>query len=249
MNLYVVNLDRAPERLADTKRLFDEAGLSFVRIPGVDGAALPPAERRRTCPPVRFYLANGYRALPGEIGCVLSHLAAWKAAFAGGEALAAVFEDDVSFDAGGLRAALASAERDNDPAVPTVWLLQSRVPPPPPDLGGRAWFDILETDDAGNVFWTSSYVLNAAAARRLAEILTPMCNVADAWSAFARCGVRVLAMARPCCGQRETVSTIERKEGFLWRQAWFRRFHWTKWRFAIRVDLFLKRLEGKRFPS
>ncbi|MBR1836942.1 MAG: glycosyltransferase family 25 protein [Kiritimatiellae bacterium] len=246
MKLYVVNLDRAPERLAETQRLFGGAGLAFERVAAVDGEALSRAGRRAACNPVRFYLANGYRPRPGEIGCVLSHLKAWKAAFAGGGGTAAVFEDDVSFDPQALREALASAERWNDPAVPTVWLLQSRVPPPPPGADGGTWFDILETRDAGNVFWTSSYALNAAAAKRLAALLAPMCNVADAWSAFARCGVRVLAMARPCCGQRETASTIKRKAGFLWRQPWFRRFHWARWRAALRLDLLLKKLEGKR---
>ena len=82
MKLFVINLDRAPERLADTAKLFADAGLAFERVPAVDARAMSDAERRRTAPPVRFYLANARRVRPGEIACTLSHRKAWDAAFA-----------------------------------------------------------------------------------------------------------------------------------------------------------------------
>ena len=247
MKCYLVNLDRAPDRLEASSRLFREAGIPFERIRAVDGSQLTPAERRAACPPFRFYLGNAHRVLPGEIGCALSHLQCWKTAFAGGEPLAAVFEDDVEFKGPALLDALEAIERGNDPAIPTVWLLHKGVPRPK-ELGGRPWFDILETDDIGHVFCTPAYALNAAAARRLAKLLTPLANVADAWSMYARSGVRVLALATPCAAQRKVSSTIEYRPNFWWRQAWFRRLHWFRWRMAFRLDLFLKRLEGKRPP-
>lgn len=247
MKSYLINLDRGSDRLAVSAKLFADAGLAFERVPAVDGKALSRARRSEVCPPVRFYLANAHRALPGEIGCVLSHLAAWRTAFAGYVPAAAFFEDDISFDAEGLRRALASIERDDDPAVPTVWLLHAGLPRPA-DEDGRAWYDIRETADVGHAFWASSYALNAAAARRLAAILTPMANVADAWSTFARCGVRVLALFHPCAGQRRNdASSISKRPSFLWRQSWYRRLHWFRWRIAFRLDLLLKRFEGKRY--
>lgn len=247
MKCYLVNLDRAPDRLEVSRRVFAEAGLPFERVAAVDGAKLSPAERRAACPPFRFYLANAHRVLPGEIGCVLSHRKCWRMIQDSGEPLAAVFEDDVAFGGAPVRETLEAIAAADDPSVPTVWLLHRGIPPPS-GLAGRPWFDILETDDVGHVFCTPAYVANAAAARRLEELLTPMANVADAWSMYARSGVRILAPAEPCAFQRRVSSTIEYRPNFWWRQAWFRRFHWFRWRMAFRLDLLLKRLEGKRPP-
>ncbi|MBR1836943.1 MAG: glycosyltransferase family 25 protein [Kiritimatiellae bacterium] len=246
MKLFVVNLDRSPERLAETQRLFGEAGLSFERVPAVDGAALSPAERRRLCPPLRFRLANAMRPpKPGEIGCALSHRKVWDAVTRQGEAIAGVFEDDVAFDAPALREALETARRENDPDVPTVWLLQTGLPMPGRS-GGRRCYDILETRDVGHVFSTYAYLLNRAAAARLAALQTPVVNMADTWSAYARCGVRILAFFRPCASVRKVESTIAYGAGGLWRFGWFRRLFWARWRLFFRVDLALKLIEGKR---
>ncbi|MBR1608613.1 MAG: glycosyltransferase family 25 protein [Kiritimatiellae bacterium] len=247
MKIYVINLDRSPERLAETKRQLDAAGLPFERFPAVDGRALSPAERREACPPLRFWLANGFRSvLPGEIGCALSHRGVWERIADGPGDVAAVFEDDAVLDADALRDVLATAERDDDPAVPTVWLMQEGLPAPA-RLDGRRFYDILETDDVGHVFSTRAYALNRAAAKRLAAILAPVANVADTWSAYARCGVRVLAPVRPCAFARKTPSDIGPASGFLWRFGWYRRrVHWRRWKLSFRLDLLLKRLEGKR---
>jgi len=246
LNCYLVNLARAPERLEASRKRFEAGGIPFERIEAVDGLALPPEERRAVCPPVRFYLANAHRVLPGEIGCVLSHLKCWRQAFGGGEPVAAVFEDDVEPDPPRLREAFASIEAENDSSVPTVWLLHRGLPRPAAVEG--PWYDILETDDIGHVFCTPAYALNAAAARRLSAILTPMANVADAWSTYARSGVRILAAAVPCAATRGMPSTIGHGRGSWWHRQWFRRFYWFRWRMAFRLDLCLKRFEGKRFP-
>ena len=246
MKLYVVNLDRSTDRLAETRRLFGAAGLAFERLPAVDGAALSPAERRRLCPPIRFRLANAMRPpQAGEIGCALSHVKAWRTAFEGEAALAGIFEDDVAFDAPALREALETAERQNDPAVPTVWLLQTGLPAPA-RADGRRCYDILETRDVGRFFSTRAYVLNRAAAARLVFLQTPVVNIVDAWSAYARCGVRILAFFRPCASVRKVATTIAKPVGGLWRYCWYRRLFWARWRLFFRVDMLLKRFEGKR---
>jgi glycosyl transferase family 25 len=245
MKCYVINLEREKERLESIRKLFDGVGIPFRRVEAVDARRMDAAERRAVCPPFRFYLANAFRPAVGEIGCTLSHIKAWREAFSGGEPLAAVFEDDATFDAAGLRAAFASIERENDPAVPTAWLLHKGLPRPAETKGD--WYDILETDDIGHVFCVLAYVLNAAAARRLEAILTPKANVIDTWSVFARCGVRVLAAASPCATDVKFPSANGWKKDGLWRHAWYRRFHWFRWRLALHLDLFLKRFEGKRY--
>ena len=244
MKLFVINLDRAPERLADTAKLFAGAGLAFERVPAVDARAMSDAERRRTAPPVRFYLANARRVRPGEIACTLSHRKAWDAAFAGGEAVAAVFEDDVFFEPDGLGALLADAERTNDPAVPTAWLLHRGMPRPAREPAGT-WYDLLATCDVGRSWCAHAYALNAAAGRRLAELLTPMAVPCDAWSTFARCGVRVLVAARPCARTRGDDSTIPRPQNGLWRFRLVQKAYWLRYRLAFRLDLLLRRISGR----
>lgn len=243
MKLMVINLARATQRLASVQELFAGAGLDFTRVEAVDASRLSRADLVAACPPVRFYLANARRARPGEIACALSHKKCWQEAFADGTPLAAVFEDDVSFDAAGLRDALCAVAEENDPSLPTVWLLHKGLPQGH-DLSAR-WYDIRTADDVARTWCAHCYALNAAAARRLADILTPMANVADAWSTYARCGVRVLAASRPCAATREETSFIERKSS-RWRFKLVRDFYWFRYRLAFRLDLLLKTLSGKR---
>jgi glycosyl transferase family 25 len=243
MKLMVINLARATQRLASVQELFAGAGLDFIRVDAVDAARLPRADLAAACPPVRFYLANARRARPGEIACTLSHKKCWQEAFADGTPLAAVFEDDVAFDAAGLRDALCAIAEENDPSLPTVWLLHKGLPKGR-DLSAR-WYDIRTANDVARTWCAHCYALNAAAARRLADILTPMANVADAWSTYARCGVRVLAASRPCAATREEASSIERNTT-RWRFKWVRDFYWFRYRMAFRLDLLIKTLSGKR---
>lgn len=242
MKSFVINLDRDAARLEETRRMFASAGMSFERVPAVDARALAPAELRKACPLVRFYLANARRVKPGEIGCALSHRKCWETVAARNLPLAAVFEDDVLADMDALKSHLAAIEKECDPAVPTVWLMNRGLPKPEDPCGD--WYEI----GGGAWAWGAyCYVLNAAAAGRLAALMTPMANVCDAWSVFARCGVRVLAAADAFATTRSGSSTISRKTKSLWGREWFRRFYWFRYGFAFRLDLFLKRFEGKRF--
>ncbi len=97
IDFFVINLDRSPERLADIRADMAAAGIDVIRIPGVDGKAIPEAERSLL----------GYAPLPattrqaagaGEYGCYLSHLRAIEAIAAGPAEAGVVFEDDVRPD-------------------------------------------------------------------------------------------------------------------------------------------------------
>ncbi len=45
MKVFVINLDRCPDRLARVKARLDALGVPFERVAGVDEATLDPAER------------------------------------------------------------------------------------------------------------------------------------------------------------------------------------------------------------
>jgi glycosyl transferase family 25 len=89
---YLINLDREAARLDHMRREFNCVGLSFTRIPAVDGASLSS----ETIAPFQNHLDRdrGKYTL-GHIGCFLSHVAAWQKIADGSEDFAAIFEDDV----------------------------------------------------------------------------------------------------------------------------------------------------------
>ena len=244
MKCLVINLARAKDRLAVVMPHFRAAGVKLERVDAIDACLMTKAEQDAAVRRVRFYIANARRIRPSEIACALSHMKSWREAFDDGTPVAAVFEDDVSIlDPQGLHEALEAIERENDPSIPTVWLLHRGIPKGR-DMSGR-WYDLLTADDVGHSWCAAAYALNAAAGKRLAEILTPIVNISDSWSTFARCGVRVLVATRPCAGfiqQTQFASTMARRPNGMWRFAWFRRFYWWRVRVCFWFDLFLKRL-------
>lgn len=94
MQTWVINLDRAPERLARISSQLQELGLAFTRIPAVDARALTEAQRRQLDEPA-FCRKHGMTPVMGELGCYLSHVRACELFLASKAAFALVLEDDV----------------------------------------------------------------------------------------------------------------------------------------------------------
>lgn len=91
MKIYLINLDRATERLAWFMQQTDAMRLDVVRIGAVDAARLDEAEleswRARS---------SGRKSLsPPEIGCMLSHRKVWQLIVQGADEWAFVAEDDI----------------------------------------------------------------------------------------------------------------------------------------------------------
>ena len=87
---FVINLDRATQRMEETARQLNDAGLPFTRLPAVDGADLPP----ETGAQAMTHL--GREMMAGELGCYQSHLNAAEAFLASDAELGLVLEDDVA---------------------------------------------------------------------------------------------------------------------------------------------------------
>ncbi|KAH8074321.1 hypothetical protein JL721_1876 [Aureococcus anophagefferens] len=108
----LINLDRAPDRLAFMEKQFAEHGVRYERFPAVDGAAVAgdPAVvvegcAVEYCAPADFgiererWCREGKKLRVGEIGCVLSHLACIKRVYEANEHEAVVVvEDDISLE-------------------------------------------------------------------------------------------------------------------------------------------------------
>lgn len=86
---FVINLDRSPDRMAQTSALLNGIDLPFTRIAAVDGANCNTELAQNA-------LATMGRPLSsGEVGCFLSHRHAAEAFLASDAELGLVFEDDV----------------------------------------------------------------------------------------------------------------------------------------------------------
>lgn len=95
MRIILINLDRAPERLARMAAQFDQLGLPFERLSATDGRALSDAERARADHQARRAISR-YPLSDNEIGCWLSHLRAMQSLLDSGAPMAAIIEDDAA---------------------------------------------------------------------------------------------------------------------------------------------------------
>jgi len=116
---YVINLDRAPERLAAMATQLQSLRLPYERITAVDAAtvtedmvtsvtaprlgvlfkAMPGYRQNATSGPTIYWPEVGRYFVAGEIGCYLSHGRALQAFVDSGAQAALVFEDDAEIDA------------------------------------------------------------------------------------------------------------------------------------------------------
>ncbi len=83
MKIYLINLDRHPERLAHMRKQLD--GVAFERVSAVDGSRRPPTTKGLT----RF-----------ELACLESHRTAWRKFLASAESHACFLEDDLHVQPG-----------------------------------------------------------------------------------------------------------------------------------------------------
>ena len=94
LRTWVINLDRAPDRLARISGRLEELGLSWARLPAVDARAMTPEQRAALDEPA-FCRKHGMTPLLGELGCYLSHVQAMRLFLASEAEFALVLEDDV----------------------------------------------------------------------------------------------------------------------------------------------------------
>ena len=93
--VFVINLQRSPERLATMQQQLDRLGIAFERIEAVDGLELSP-DYLESVSPADLVKANYYRPLSkGEIACSLSHKKAWQKIIDDELDFAIVLEDDL----------------------------------------------------------------------------------------------------------------------------------------------------------
>lgn len=95
---YVINLADNTARLENAARQLEAQGLPWERIDAVNGWALDEAEMARVYDADRNARHGRHPLVPAEIGCYLSHIAAWDRIAKGDAPGGFIFEDDFAAD-------------------------------------------------------------------------------------------------------------------------------------------------------
>lgn len=93
-HVFLINLDRSPDRLARCAPMLDQLGLTWERVPAVEGKALDPAHLASLNPHPAPHGEWFRKLTPGELGCFLSHLRCWQLIEERGLDCALILEDD-----------------------------------------------------------------------------------------------------------------------------------------------------------
>lgn len=99
VGIYVINLDRSPQRLQEITDQLSKFGLSFHRIAAVDGKLATP-EQWALLDEKAYQLRHGKTSLPGELGCYLSHIDAIRDFLKSEHQFAVILEDDAILNNG-----------------------------------------------------------------------------------------------------------------------------------------------------
>lgn len=114
---HVINLAANTLRLAAVSQVLGRLGIGFQRIDAVNGWTLAPAEIARVYDAARNARDGRQPLVAAEIGCYLSHVAAWQRIAAGPAPGGFVFEDDFDAtpDLARVLAALSADTPGDDP--------------------------------------------------------------------------------------------------------------------------------------
>ena len=206
MKVFVINLDKNPERLAWIQEQLDSMGIKFERFPAVLGSALSSAEYRQATSPFRSLMAYGATLEKGEVGCALSHMAVYRRIVAEGLPFALILEDDCTFSCDFHRV-VCDVETFVDASKRQVVLLSA-----------HGISDEEKKSDNGIIPLTTgtcadAYVITNAAARTILMVNHhPVVVPCDMWGRFRkRFGVE-LYRATPCTVWQDSRFVTENKK-------------------------------------
>lgn len=173
LKIWVINLERATERMARMDAGLRAQGLRYERISGIDGRS----EFQRLLPkvdPVAYERNMGQSLLPGKVGCYFSHLLAWQRLIASGAEMALILEDDVVFHPD-FREALTLAI-----AAKAHWdlLRLNRIRAKLPICQGRIGPYVLNAY-IGPCTGNGAYLIHRETARRMLGTMVPQTRAAD----------------------------------------------------------------------
>ena len=219
LQAWVINLDRAPERLQRITAQLERLGLPWTRLPAVDARAFTLQQQAQLDAPT-YRRRHGMEPVPGELGCYLSHVEVMRRFLAGDAAFALVLEDDVLLHdslPAVLRGLMAHPARWDMVKLSAV---HSGTPQPYLQVAPGHQLAVMLSKCTGS----SAYIINRRAAEAYLAGLLPMQLPYDhVFDQGWRFGLKVrMVTPTPCGHDEEIASTIVVPAGRS------RKFHWTK---------------------
>lgn len=202
MKVFLINLDSDKERLLAADAQLKMLGVEYERIPAVYGKSLSCAEKVRKVNRFRWWCAVGRPMTDGELGCALSHAAAYHKIIDGNLSMACVLEDDVVLDSR-FPSVLTVLEKRLDWSKPQVALLSNHSSPEgqlgdaqngfqsPPEVAELA-LQRIEFD-----MFSEGYVVTKTGAEALLKANEPIITCCDWWGRWTKLGLIELYHAFP----------------------------------------------------
>jgi len=168
LKTYLINLDRAPSRLAFMEPQLSEIGIPFERFSAIDGTKLVP--------PYPNFDAQGYATLhgrsehPREIACYLSHIGCLKRFLETDAEYALILEDDALLPSELLDILEAAFNHAQDWDLLRLSTVNSGIRIPYARLTATTHLAIALTREKG----AGAYVINRKCARIFVEKLLPI---------------------------------------------------------------------------
>jgi glycosyl transferase family 25 len=169
LQTYVINLDRSKDRLEAIAQQLQALGLSFSRIPAVDGRKATP-EQRAFLDETSYQKKHGKTSLPGELGCYLSHVNAIQTFLLSDASFALILEDDAIFAEGFVDAFHELMRHPNKWDMVKLSGVHSGTPVPVHTLNSTHALSVMFS----KCTCSSAYLINRTAAQAYSEKLLPM---------------------------------------------------------------------------
>ena len=219
LQTWVINLDRAPERLARIGAQLQRLELPFTRLAAVDARSLS-AEQSASLDEAAYRRKHGMTPVAGELGCYLSHVKAMHAFLASGALFALILEDDALLHdslPAVLQGLMAQPGRWD---VAKLSAVHSGTPMVYAEVAPGHQLAVMLSRCTGS----SAYILNRHAAEAYVQGLLPMSLPYDhVFDQGWRFGIKFrLVTPTPCGHDEQIASTIVAPVGMR------RKFHWTQ---------------------
>ncbi|MCR5506677.1 MAG: glycosyltransferase family 25 protein [bacterium] len=231
--IYLINLDRSPERLSAMQEKLSKLGLKFVRVPAVDGKKTEFTDKQVNAK--KYSLLHGKYITPTEVACYISHYNTMVEFLKSDKKFALVLEDDMIFSDKFLDVLSALLKKSDD------WDLVKLN-------GGHSGGNVKYRNILPNVnlVWnlfhqskTGAYLMNRKAAESYVKKMLPMFVPIDhEYIKFWKYGLRGFSVSPFPSWEEDGPSTIDYKMVKKNRKPWYKKFP----TFGYKIFIALRRI-------
>lgn len=227
MKTFLINLDKAKERLVAADAQLKKFCIDYERVPAIYGRDIPRAEFGRYVSRFHAYMAHGMIWTSSQVGCTLSHLSVYKKMIDGNISSCIIFEDDVKLS-DDFPKALIAVEKFLDISRPQVVLFSDHRDNVNQRLVESC--DIVDIVAIGGDTCAEGYAITLPAARELYRVNFPMVVMCDAWTRYRRRGhIELYRIEPPLVKQNRTDFTTSIQMPSPVVGVW-RKLVWKSWR-------------------